>query len=108
MSASIDGAIRSAARWLLGRITLPLLVVGGVLLHAYTAVTAFRLAEGLIWKCTAAIAAWTTPPVAQLAVTYFAWRATGSMVNAYSFWLLAWVAVGFAAVFLAWIARRSG
>lgn len=99
-------ALRIACGWILGRITLPLLVLGGVVLHAYTALTAFRLAEGALWRWLAAVAAWITPPIAQLVVAYFAWRATGSMVNSYSFWLLAWVTVGIAAAFLAWIARR--
>jgi hypothetical protein len=75
---------------LLYRLALPLLCIGAGLLHLYTTHTAFVLAGSKVSGIVAAIAAWITPPIAEFVVAYYAWRASGSMVNAYSVWILAW------------------
>jgi hypothetical protein len=98
---------RAAARWSLDHVGLPTLGIGAAFLHIYTVVTAFNLASERAWDWAVVLAAWITPPIAQLVVAYYAWRATGSMVNGYSFWLLAWTAWLLGVVFLATLVRRS-
>jgi hypothetical protein len=104
------GLMRLAAilDWTLRRIALPLLALSTASLHIYTAYSAFHLATTKLWGCAAALAAWVTPGIAQLVVSYYAWRASGSMVNAYSFWLLAWVGLLFAVQALMAVDRRFG
>jgi hypothetical protein len=51
-------------------------------------------------RMLAAVAAFAFPPLSDSVVAYFAWRASGSMVNSYSVWILVWmllflVVVGF-------------
>jgi hypothetical protein len=82
-----------AIRLLQYRVVPPALGIGAVMLHFYTTVVAFRLVDSWIWGCVAASAAWATPAIGELLVAYFTWRATGSMVNEYSVWLLAWIAL---------------
>jgi len=106
---SIARGPRAAARWSLDHIALPTLGIGAAFLHIYTAFTAFNLASERVWDWAVALAlaAWITPPIAQVVVAYYAWRATGSMVNGYSFWLLAWTVWLLGVVFLATLVRRS-
>jgi hypothetical protein len=73
------------------RAVLPLLAISAALLHVYTAYMAFRLATTTLHGLAAALAAWITPPIAQVVVAYVAWRTSGSVVNGYSSWLLAWI-----------------
>lgn len=87
------------------RIAFPSLAVSATLLHCYTAYTAFGLANTTFRGFLAALAAWLAPPLSQFAVAYFTWRATGSVVNYYSFWLYAWVGC-FAAVAVTVVVNR--
>jgi hypothetical protein len=89
--------------WVLYRVALPMLAISAALLHAYTVVSAFNLSPRGALSWAAAVAAWCTPIFAQLAVSYAAWRETGSRVNAYSSWLLAWIALLAAVMVLRWI-----
>ena len=66
-------------------------MISAALLHIYTAYMAFNLATTTFRGLAAALGAWIAPPIGQFMVAYAAWRASGSMVNGYSFWLLAWI-----------------
>ena len=47
------------------------------------------------WKgCGALVAAWAFPLVSESVVAYYSWRASGSIVNKYSVWILIWLVVG--------------
>ncbi|HTQ01299.1 MAG TPA: hypothetical protein VMN56_18425 [Casimicrobiaceae bacterium] len=102
----ISRSLGTAGRWSLDNIALPILGIGAAFLHVYTAVTAFNLASESVWAWAAVLAAWVAPPIAQIAVAYYSWRATGSMVNGYSFWLLAWMGWLVGVFFLTTVARR--
>lgn len=94
---------------LIDRLRTPLTVgvgIGAFALHAFTAVTAYSLCNGGPMRYWAAFGAWMLPGVAEAIVAYFAWEATGSRVNGYSIWLLAWVLLVIAALSLQYVARR--
>lgn len=88
--------------WVLDRVAMPLLAISAAVLHVYTAVVAFNLSPRGLWSWVAAVAAWCMPVVAQIVVAYMAWRETGSRVNAYSSWLLAWVTLLVGVMVLKW------
>jgi hypothetical protein len=95
-----------ALNWALNRVGTPLTAISGVLLHVYTVVTAFNLAENTLWRWAVVVPAWGAPVAAELVVAYYAWRATGTIVNGYSVWLLAWIALVVGVLLLAQLARR--
>lgn len=68
-----------------------LLVMSGVGLHLFTTFTAFNLVDPGTPRYVATAAALAYPVIAEVVVAYYAWRASGSMVNSYSVWLLAWL-----------------
>jgi hypothetical protein len=76
---------------LLTSVGYPLLFMSGVMLQLYTGLTAYNMVKAEGWRVGAAIAAFALPPLSDLIVAYYAWRATGSMVNSYSVWILAWM-----------------
>ena len=78
---------------LLNRVCYPLLLISGIGLHAYTVWTGFHLATAGVTQYVAALAAYAFPLISELALVYFAWRASGSWVNGYSVWVLLWVAL---------------
>ena len=68
-----------------------LLVMSGFGLHLFTTFTAFNLVDPGASRYVAAAAALAYPVIAEVVVAYYAWRASGSMINSYSVWLLAWL-----------------
>lgn len=76
---------------LVSNIGIPLLVMSGIALHAFTVWTAFQLAPPGPSQYFAAIGAYMFPPVSEMVGAYFAWRSSGSIINAYSVWLLLWL-----------------
>jgi uncharacterized membrane protein SirB2 len=75
----------------LANIGYRLLLMSGVGLHVFTAITAYNLVDPGMWRYIATVAAIAYPVIAQMGVAYFAWRESGSMINSYSVWLLAWI-----------------
>lgn len=69
----------------------PLLLMSAVLLQLFTAFTAYGMVKDEAWRFAAAVAAFALPPLSDLVVAYYARQATGSWINAYSVWLLAWL-----------------
>ena len=92
--------------WVLNRVGLPAVAVGAMLLHGFAAVTAFNLADGMLWGFASALAVWATPVLGEIVVAHYAGQASGSVVNAYSFWLLVWVALFANVLVLGWVVRR--
>jgi hypothetical protein len=85
---------------LLASVGYPLLFMSGVMLQLFTGLTAYNMVKTEGWRVVAAIAAFALPPLSNRVVAYYAWGATGSMVNSYSVWTLVWmllflVVVGF-------------
>ena len=70
--------------------------VSGTILHFFTAIFAFDLAGHGIRRFVWSAFAFLFPLAGEVAVTVAAWKASGSMVNSYSIWVLLWVAFGFA------------
>jgi hypothetical protein len=86
------GAVMASAGWS----AVTLVWVSGTILHFFTAIVAFDLAGNGLRRYIAAIAAFVFPLAGEVAVMVAAWKASGSMVNSYSIWVLLWVAFGFA------------
>lgn len=86
------GATMVSAGWS----AVTLVWVSGTILHFFTAIFAFDLAGGGVRRYVASIAAFIFPLAGEVAVMVAAWKASGSMVNSYSIWVLLWVAFGFA------------
>jgi hypothetical protein len=83
LSTAIDALLRNVG--------FPLVIVSGVVLHCFTAIAAYRLAAPG-WKAYgAALAAWIFPLISETLVAYYSWRASGSIVNTYSVWVLMWL-----------------
>ena len=85
---------------LLTTVGYPLLFMSAVMLQLFTGLTAYNMVADEAWRLPAAIAAFALPPLSDAVVAYYAWRASGSMVNSYSVWILVWmllflVVVGF-------------
>lgn len=91
---------------LLANIGYPLLIMSAVGLHFFTAITAYSLGGPSGWRYAAAAAAFAFPPVSEVVVAYYAWRSSGSMVNAYSVWILAWLLLMFIVLGLVSISKR--
>ena len=100
--------LKSTIDGVLSKVGFPLLIMSGLFLHGFTVVTAYRLANPGWGQYAAAAAAFAFPPVSEAAVAYFAWRASGSMVNGYSVWLLMWLAMLFAVWWLTIVSNRLG
>ncbi|MGH8714618.1 MAG: hypothetical protein ACREYB_11495 [Casimicrobiaceae bacterium] len=94
----------------IGWTAVALVWVGGTILHFFTAIVAFDLAGEGLRRYIAAIAAFVFPLAGEVAVMVAAWRASGSMVNSYSVWVVLWLMFGFAVYCLIafgnWLARR--
>jgi hypothetical protein len=86
------GVVMAAAGWS----AVTLVWVSGTILHFFTAIVAFDLAGNGLRRYVAAIAAFIFPLAGEVAVMVGAWKASGSMINSYSIWVLLWVAFGFA------------
>lgn len=101
------GATMAAAGWS----AVTLVWVSGTILHFFTAIVAFDLAGAGFRRYVAAIAAFVFPLVGEVAVMVAAWKASGSMVNSYSIWVLLWVAFGFSIYCLIgfgnWLAQQG-
>jgi hypothetical protein len=101
------GAVMASAGWS----AVTLLWVSGTILHFYTAIVAFDLVRTGLTRYVAAIAAFIFPLAGEVAVVLAAWKASGSMINSYSIWVLLWVAFGFAIYCLIafgnWLAGRN-
>jgi|KBSSwiStaDraftv2_1062776.scaffolds.fasta_scaffold04191_14 hypothetical protein len=91
---------------LLRNVGYPLVIWSGLVLHCLTVFTAYKLAAPGWREYGAAVAAWIFPIVSEAVVAYYAWRATGSMVNGYSVWVLMWLAVSLGVWWLAEISTR--
>jgi hypothetical protein len=76
---------------LVSKIGIPFLAMSGIALHGFTVWTAFRLAPTGPLQYIAAIVAYMFPPISEMVGAYFAWRMSGSVINAYSVWLLLWL-----------------
>lgn len=98
--------LRGAIDSILSKVGYPLLIMSGIFLHCFTVVTAYKLGDPGWGQYAAAAAAFAFPPVAEAVVAYYAWRASGSMVNGYSVWLLMWLAVLFAVGWLTFVRNR--
>jgi hypothetical protein len=85
------GAVMTSAGWS----AVTLVWVSGTILHFFTAIVAFDLAGNGLRRYIAAIAAFVFPLAGEVAVMVAAWKASGSMINSYSIWVLLWVAFGF-------------
>ena len=70
-----------------------LVAISGIALHAYTVWTAYTLTDPGWLQYVATYAAYAFPLFSELVMIFFAQRATGSWVNAYSFWALTWAAL---------------
>jgi uncharacterized membrane protein len=89
----------------LNRIAYPAVIMAGLALHAYTGVMAYALAGQSPLKYAVALAAWALPGIAQLVVSYYAWQQSGSVVNSYSIWVLAWLVLCFGVTLFARVIR---
>lgn len=76
---------------LLATVGYPLLFMSAVMLQLFTGLTAYNMVRDDAWRGPAAIAAFALPPLSDMVVAYYAWRASGSMVNSYSVWILVWM-----------------
>jgi hypothetical protein len=101
------GAVMASAGWS----AVTLVWVSGTVLHFFTTIVAFDLAGNGLRRFVAAIAAFIFPLAGEVAVMVAAWKASGSMINSYSIWVLLWVAFGFAiycmVAFGNWLASRD-
>ncbi|HEY2862250.1 MAG TPA: hypothetical protein VGK37_01345 [Casimicrobiaceae bacterium] len=101
------GAIMASAGWS----AVTLVWVSGTILHFFTTIVAFDLAGQGLRRYIAAIGAFVFPLAGEVAVMVGAWKASGSMINSYSIWVLLWVSFGFAVYCLIafgnWLTRRQ-
>lgn len=75
-----------------------MLILSALGLHLFTAITAYKLVAPGSLRYIAAVAAWAFPAIAEAAVAVGAWRASGSIVNEYSIWVLVWLVFSFIVV----------
>ena len=75
-----------------------MLIVSALGLHLFTAITAYKLVAPGWWRYIAALSAWAFPAIAEAAVAVGAWRASGSIVNEYSIWVIGWLVLSFIVV----------
>ena len=97
---------------LLINVGYPLVLISAIGIHGYTMVAAFKLADPGPTQYIAAMAAFVLFPISEVVVAYYAWRASHSMINGYSVWLLLWLLLVLAVALLMMIekrlARKSG
>ena len=84
----------------------PAVAIGALAIHVFTAVTAFELWNGGPIRYWAAAAAWALPGISEAVVAYQTWQATGSRVNYYTVWMVAWLGLVLAVALLRVMARR--
>ena len=101
------GATMASAGWS----AVTLVWVSGTIMHFFTAIVAFDLAGEGLRRYVAAIAAFVFSLAGEVAVMVAAWKASGSMINSYSIWVVLWIAFGFAIYCLIafgnWLAQRD-
>ena len=68
-----------------------LVAMSGIALHVFTTATAYQLADPGVGRYFLTAAAFAYPIIAEAVVAYYAWQASGSKINGYSIWLLAWI-----------------
>jgi len=90
----------------LASIGYPLLFMSALALHCFTAITAYNLVAPGVWRYVATVAAIAYPAIAEMVVAYYSWQESGSKVNAYSVWILAWLLLLFVVLGLAAIRKR--
>ena len=90
----------------LAGIGYPLLIMSAVALHFFTAFTAYNLLAPGVWRYVWTVAAIAYPAIAELVVAYYAWAESGSKINAYSVWILAWLLLLFLVLGLVAIRKR--
>ena len=83
-----------------------LVTMSGVGLHVFTTITAYQLIDPGIRRYVLTAAAFAYPLIAEAVVAYYAWQASGSKINSYSIWLLAWILLLLIVVALASIRNR--
>ena len=96
-----------APKTLLSNLVYPALLATGYAVHAFTSIVAYQLVGPGTLKYFAAVVAWLVPGIAELVVAYYAWRESGSMVNAYSVWVLVWLVMVLGVVLVASEVNRS-
>ena len=64
---------------MLATVGYPLLFMSAVMLQLFTGLTAYNMVRDDDWRVPAAIAAFALPPLSDMVVAYYAWRASGSM-----------------------------
>ena len=78
---------------LLARGFFPFLLISGIALHAFAVFTAFSFSLPGPTQYLMAYVAYALPGIAELVLIYFSHRRSGSWINAYSFWVFAWLAL---------------
>jgi hypothetical protein len=59
-----------------------------------------------VWRYVATASAALYPAIAEVVVAYYAWQESGSKINAYSVWILAWLVLLFVILALVVIRKR--
>jgi hypothetical protein len=90
----------------LASIGYPLLIMSAVGLHFLTVFTAYNLVAPGVWRYVATVAAIAYPAIAEMVVAYYAWRDSGSMINSYSVWILAWLLLLFVVLGIVVLRKR--
>ena len=90
----------------LAGIAYPLLLMSAVALHFFTAFTAYNLVAPGVWRYVATVGAVAWPAIAELVVAYYVWQESGSKINAYSVWILAWLLLLFVVLGLVVVRKR--
>lgn len=99
--------IDAVERFLNG-VAYPFLAISGTALHLYTMGVVFYQVHPKYLAFLAAIGAWVTPGLSQFVVAYYTWSATGSKLNYYSTWFLAWLVLLMLVMLLAKLVKHFG
>jgi len=83
-----------------------LVAMSGIGLHVFTTATAYQLADPGMGRYLLTAATFAYPLIAEGVVAYYVWQASGSKINAYSIWLLAWILLLLIVVGLTAIRKR--
>ena len=83
-----------------------LVAMSGIALHVFTTATAYQLADPGVSRYFLTAGAFAYPIIAEAVVAYYAWQASGSKINGYSIWLLAWIVLLLIVFGLAAIRKR--
>ena len=92
----------------LSDVATPFLAFSGAALHLYTVVVIFDLLHPKYLGFLAAIGVWVTPGPSQFVVAYYTWSVTGSKLNYYTVWLLAWLVLLTLVMLFAKLVKRFG